>query len=51
MSRYTESSVIHQGVLSPGTAFLQELFTPETLAQKIREILDINKGQEQSKPS
>jgi two-component system, cell cycle sensor histidine kinase and response regulator CckA len=39
-SAYTESSIVHQGVLAKGVALLQKPFTPSALAQKIREILD-----------
>ena len=37
---YTESVVIHQGVLTKGVALLQKPFTPSALAHKVREILD-----------
>jgi len=40
MSGYTDSAIIHHGVLTPGTAFLQKPFVPQALARKVREILD-----------
>jgi PAS domain S-box-containing protein len=40
MSGYTDFAVVHQGVLNPGTHFLQKPFSLETLSQKIREALD-----------
>ena len=40
ISGYTDDAIIHQGVLSADTAFLQKPFTTEALAKKIREILD-----------
>jgi two-component system, cell cycle sensor histidine kinase and response regulator CckA len=39
LSGYTEDAVIHQGVLEPGTAFLQKPFTLHVLARKVREVL------------
>lgn len=40
-SAYTESVIVHQGVLNPGVALLQKPFTPSALAHKVREILDV----------
>ena len=40
MSGYTDDAVIQRGILHTGTAYLQKPFLPETLAQKVREVLD-----------
>jgi PAS domain S-box-containing protein len=39
LSGYTEEAIIHQGVLEPGTAFLQKPFTLQTLSRKVRDVL------------
>jgi len=39
-SAYTESAIVHQGILNEGVALLQKPFTPAALAHKVREILD-----------
>ena len=39
LSGYTEDAIVHQGVLEPGTAFLQKPFTLLTLSRKVREVL------------
>jgi signal transduction histidine kinase len=40
MSGYTDDAIARHGVLEPGIAFLQKPFTPFSLAQKVRELLD-----------
>jgi PAS domain S-box-containing protein len=40
LSGYTDSVVLQQGMLDPGSYFLQKPFTPADLAHKVREALD-----------
>ena len=39
MSGFTESAVMHHGVLDPGTEFIQKPFSPQALALKVQEVL------------
>jgi two-component system cell cycle sensor histidine kinase/response regulator CckA len=39
LSGYTEDSIILDGALETGTAFLQKPFTLQTLSRKVREVL------------
>jgi len=41
MSGYLDEALVHHGVLSTGSAFLQKPFLPNVLTAKIREILDV----------
>jgi CheY-like chemotaxis protein len=40
LSGYAGDSIVRDGVLEPGLSFLQKPFTPETLAHRVREVLD-----------
>lgn len=40
MSGYTDSAIVHHGVLEPGINFLQKPFNPDGLARAIRQVLD-----------
>jgi CheY-like chemotaxis protein len=39
-SGYTEDVIVHHGVLEQGLSFLGKPYTPQALAQKLRQVLD-----------
>jgi CheY-like chemotaxis protein len=39
MSAYTEDAIEHFGMLDPGTALIEKPFSPDDLANKVREVL------------
>ncbi|MBC2696308.1 MAG: response regulator, partial [Desulfobacteraceae bacterium] len=40
MSGYTDTAIVHHGVLEPGQNFLEKPFSPEDIAREVRETLD-----------
>jgi hypothetical protein len=40
MSGYTESTIVHHGMVDPGVALVLKPFTLSALAHKVREVLD-----------
>ena len=41
MSGYTDDAIVHHGVLEEGTPFIAKPFSPDALARKVRELLDV----------
>jgi DNA-binding response OmpR family regulator len=40
MSGYTQTAIVHDGLLDPGVNFLAKPFRPADLANRVREVLD-----------
>jgi FixJ family two-component response regulator len=40
MSGYTDRAIVRDGVLESGMDFIHKPFTPQSLARKVREVLD-----------
>ena len=43
MSGYTDDAIVRHGMLETGMAFLQKPFTPDAVARKVREVLDVER--------
>jgi CheY-like chemotaxis protein len=46
MSGYTQDAILHHGTLDQGANFIQKPFSPDTLARKVRIVLDLEANQE-----
>ncbi len=44
MSGYTNTEIVHRGVINDDTAFIQKPFTIKAIATKVREVLDSTSG-------
>ena len=40
MSGYTDEAIVHHGIVDSDVHFIEKPFSPESLAKKIREVLD-----------
>src|SRR5467141_2056391 len=43
-SGYADHAIVHHGILDSGIAYLQKPFTPETLARRVRQVLDSSRA-------
>jgi len=50
-SGYTDNVIVHHGVLEPGLAFLSKPYSSDTLAAKVREVLDAPHGPHRGRSS
>jgi DNA-binding NtrC family response regulator len=50
MSAYTEDAAVTNGILDPGTAFIEKPFGPDDLASKVREVLQATSRKHASRP-
>jgi PAS domain S-box-containing protein len=44
MSGYTDEAIVHHGMIDSNIAFIQKPFSERALAQKIRDVLDVENG-------
>lgn len=44
MSGYTDSAIVHAGVLDPGTELVSKPFTTAELTRKVRKVLDAGRA-------
>jgi len=51
MSGYTEDAIVHHGVSSDGTAFLEKPFAPDTLLRKVQAVLGAATEQRRLRPA
>ncbi len=49
ISGYTDEAIVHHGVLDEEIHFLQKPFSPQTLAKRVRDILDLEKAPAQNR--